>query len=679
METTLIMLAVTAAVILTVIVAIMLAIKHFYVVPNADEALVKTGGSKPVVSTGGGLWVIPMFHRVTRVSLKAVRIPIEREKQNALPTANKIMAEIKGELIVRVSPEDPSHVILAAQALGSAGSDSRQMEHLVQEQVDSLVTDALRTAAFKKTFQELNSGKKEFADEVTQLLAEDLGKLGLTLTAVTIPHLKQGEFTTDAGDVFAAEGQRNVAETVAKNKQETNAINREAEVKIQEQDVAARKRALALDLERKQLEADQARQVAEYEATQATEQKKALLAQEQARAVAEAEQNKAVATSRIKQEQETEAAQIAKDAAVATTKAKADAERKKAEEEAAKVKAEAEIARQKSVEAAAIAKEQAIKVADEQRQQAVAEAQVVREVAVAQKKAEEARARAEQAAAEAERQRAEQAIVTVEAEAKADREKKVVLIKAEEEAQKQKVAADRDAYVQTRQAEANRDAAQKQAEAEKAVAEGRANAERAAAEGRSAALKSEAEGKSEAAKAEAAGRAEALKVQAEAEAKARTLRADAEAEASLKEAEAKKALAEATLAEGKARAESERLLVEARNAVSTAVVVQAVAVKALEVAPDVVREFMQPITSVAEVKVLQINGLGGGEGSDGSNIPQTIMGAGLAASGALPLVKEAVKGLLENPDVKEIATALGGAASATLREAAQAVRTQPGA
>lgn len=665
--TTLIMLGVSAVVIVLLFAATMMAVRSFYRVPNADEALVKTGGSKPVVSTGGGLWVIPLFHRVARVSLRAVRIPIERTGTDALPTANKIPAEIRGELIVRVDQSNSDHIILAAQALGSDSGvhDGDQMGKVIQAQVDSLVTDALRTAAFKKQYERLNAEKKEFADEVTQLLGEDLAKLGLVLVAVTIPSIKQGEFSTEVGDVFAAEGQRNVAETVAKNRQETNKINRDAEIAIQEQDVAARKRALALDREQKELEAEQTRQVAEFTATKETETKKAVLTQEEARAVATAEQKKSVGLAQIKQEQEIEAAQIAQTQALAVQRAKAQTEQKKAEEDGARLQQEAEIARSKAVEAAKIAKEQAIKVADEQRQQAVAEAEIVREVAVASKKADEANARATQALAEAEQQRAAQTIITVEAEAKADREKRVVLIKADEEAGKQKAAADRDAYVQTRKAEADRDASVKRAEGMKVEADGRASA-----------LKADAEGKANALRAEAQGMADAKTVGADAEAKARTVRANAEFDASDKEAKAKIALAGAILEEGKARAESERLLTEARNAVSKETMFRDVAMEALRQAPAVMREFMAPVAKVADVKILQINGLGGGDG-DGPNLPATILGAGLATSGALPLVKEAVRGFSENPEVREVAHILGGLAKETLREAASAVRGDP--
>lgn len=678
MQTTLIMIGVAAVSIVLLIAAVMIAIKNFYVVPNADEALVKTGGEKPVVSTGGGLWVIPMFHRATRVSLKAVRIPIERVGGDALPTSNKIMAEIRGELIVRVSPEDVKHVITAAQTMGAAGAaGEKQMGAIIKDQVDSLVTDALRTAAFKKSFLELNSEKKEFADEVTKLLADDLGKLGLTLVAVTVPHIKQGEFTRDVGDVFAAEGQRNVAETVAQNRQETNLINRNAEIKVQEQDVAARKRALELSRQQSELEAEQGRQVAEYVATKDTETRMAVLTQEQARSVAEAEQKKAIATAQIAQDQAVEAALIAKNQTIAVATAKAAAEQKKAEEEATRVKLEAEITRQRAVETASIEKDKAVKVEDQRRVQAVSEAEVAREIAIANKRAEEANARATQALAEAERQKAEQSVVTVEAEAKADREKRVVVIKAAEEAEKAQVGADRDAYVQTKKAEGDRDAAKMRAEATKVEAEGRAHAVEAEADGRAKALRADAEGKAAAVTLEATGSAEAVTLTATAAAEARTIRANAEFEASDKEAKAKIALAEAVLEEGKAIAESERLLVEARNGVSKELLMRDVTIAIVNQAPAMIREFMTPITAVNDVKVLQINGLGGGD--DGGGIPGTIIGAGLAASGALPLVKEAMKGLAGNQDVQDMVGILGNAATASIRGAAKAIRAEDGA
>ena len=557
---------VVAVVSVLLILSMGVAAKAFYKVPEADEALVKTGGTRPSVSTGGGLWVIPLFHRVTRVSLRACRIPIDRVGNNALPTADKLMAEIRGELFVQVNPQSETDILQAVQSIGA--TNPSEMGAQVREKIDSLVTDSLRTAAFKKTFLELNSQKKEFADEVIGLLQEDLARLGLTLTAVSIPHIYQGRFTEDMGDVFAAEGRRNVAETVARNREETNQIERTAEVAIQRQDVEARELALRLDLLRKQKEADQRREVEEYEAEQ-------------------------VAATRLYV--------IDKDKKVAIEQAEANAAQAVAEQQATERSRVAEVAREKSVKTAEIEKHRALKVADEQRQQAVTEAEIAREVAIAAKKAEEAQARATQANAEAKQMEAEEATVTVEAKAQAERHKEVVTIQAREEAEKDRIAADRDAYVETR-------------------------------------------------------------------------RAQAELEASQKRAEARRVLAEAVLEEGRAQAEARRLEVEAENAIAAQLLVRDVAIKGLEVAPQMLHELMAPVANVAhDVKILQVNGLGGEDGEVGG-LPATILNTGLAAAGVTPFLKEATKAVIGNSEVNELTELIGGLAKTALKEATGSVK-----
>jgi len=564
---TLFALALTGGAILVTVLAAGVAAKSFYKVPVADEALVKTGGKRPAVSTGGGMWVIPLFHRITRLSLQAIRIPIDRVGDNALPTADKLMAEMRGELFVQVNPRSEADILQAVQSLGA--SNPADMAAIVRQKIDSLVTDALRTAAFKKSFLELNSQKKEFADEVIGLLQEDLARLGLTLTAVSIPHIYQGRFTEDAGDVFAAEGRRNVAETVARNREQTNRIEREAQIAIQEQDVSARERSLKLELVQKQKEADQRRQVDEYEAEQTAATRLAVLEQERATAVAEAQQARAVAETEIAEEQKVQTAKIRKI---------------------------------ETVETAEIAKVRALKVAEERRRQAIEEAEIAREVAIAAKRAEEAAARASQADAEAKQRESEEAILTVEAKATAQRHLEVITIKAREEASKEQIAADRNAYVET-------------------------------------------------------------------------TKATAELDAATKRAEARRILAEAILDEGRARAEARRLEVEAENAVASQLLLRDVAVKGLEVAPHMIRELMAPVANVAhDVKILQVQGLGGGENGEVGGLPATILNTGLAAAGVAPFLMEASKAVMGNSEVAELTDLISGLASQAMGGAADTLK-----
>jgi len=655
---TLITIGIIGAAIVFCLIGIFVAIKKFYVVPKADEALVVTGGKEPKISTGGGRWVIPMFHKVARVSLQAIRVPIIRIGPDSVPSADMIPSEIKGEMFVQVNPQDTKAIVLAVQSLGTSNPD--HMADLVRKKIDSQVTDALRTAAFQKTFIALNSEKKDFADQVMQLLQEDLNKLGLNLISVAVTHVTQGPFTQEEGDVIAAQGRRNVADTVQKNRQETNLITRNAEIEVQKQDVEAREKALELEFNQKKAEADQKRNVDEYEAAQTAETKKNVLLQQQAEEEAQAAQERAIAEAKAREAEKSEKAEIEKSKQVAianaqaeSEKATADAEKRKAEEEAERVAAEAEIAKSKAVEAARIEKEKALKVADEERQQAIEEAEVVRQKAVALVRAEEAAAKATQAAAEAEQKRAEEQVLTAEAEERAKREKVIVTIKAQEDAEKDRIDADKAAYVEVKKAEGERDAAKNRAEAVEAEAKGRADAK----------------------KAQAQGDAEAINIAAQAYANDVTARATADEEAAAKQAEAKKALAEATLKEGEAAAEAERLMVEAKNKLSSHLVLRDVALAAIDQAPSVVREIMEPVGKVAhDVKILQVNGLGGEDGEGASGLPATILNTGLAAAGVKPFLTEALKAVKDDPDMKDALGSVSGVIRGVVREAASGVK-----
>lgn len=668
--TTLIVIAIIAAAVVIGGLGIFAAIKKFYHVASTDEALVKTGGKQPTVAVGGGMWVIPMFHKAARISTRAITISIIRTGEDAVPSMDRIPAEIKGEMKVQINPASEADIILASQSLGAL--TPQEMGRRVQSEIDGLVTDALRTAAFKKTFIELNSQKQEFADDVLKMLGGDLKKFGLTLQAVAVTHVKQGPFTGGAGDVLDAEGRKNVASTVENNRQLTNKITRDAEVQIATQDVDARDKRLAEELRQKKLEADNTRQVAEYEAEQKAETEKNVLLQTQAEEEARAAQARAIAEAKAKEAEKAEKAEIAKaeqvairqaqaraaqkeaDQEAAIREAKAEAARKVADEEAAQQKESAEIAKNKAVEEARIAKEQAVKVADEQRQQAIETAEVERQVAVAEKRAEEAAARAQQAEAESEQRAAEEKVVTVQETAQADRAKQIVVIKAREAAERDQIDADKDAYVAAKKAEGERDAAKKRAEAAEAEATGLANAK----------------------KAQASGDAEAIKIAAAAFAQDKTVRAEAEFTASENEANARIKLAEATLKQGEAEAEAKRLLVEAENKVAMPIIIRDVLLATLQTdtLPKLAHEIMSPVANVAhDVKVLQVNGLGGGEGNGMIDIPSTVLGTGLALSGALPVIKGFVTGALKNPDVKDTVGALSNVAKSALREAAAGV------
>ncbi len=602
-----------------VLAVVLLTMAKFYRRCGADEALVRTGAGGNKVVIGGGVTVYPILHQLLRVSLRSIKLSVERSGKNALVTRDKIKANVTTELYIKVEPiaED---VLAAARSFGERNLD----EHAISELIEGKLTDALRSVAANQTFLDLHGKRKEFAEHIQAALTEELKKNGLTLENVSITALAMVPVKElDPHDVFDAEGLRAITDSVQSNSELTNRIQREKENAIKQTNVDARKRALEMEQEQAFAEADQARRVAEYGATQQAETARAVFMQQQHRETARIQQEQGIAIaqqSRLLAERE---------AAIAAEKAQMAAQiAKEREVEAAtiekqKVVQAAEIERQKALEAATIVKEQAVETA-----------RIAKQIAVTRSEEEAARAAALKSAAESEQQRAAQAIITVELTAKANREKEIAIIKADEAAQQSRIAAEREAFKARVEAEAR-------AAAVKAQADGAAAAQRAQAEGEVARAK----GVAESQQLQAEAQATVVRTAAQAEADRERIAAEARAAAAQLEAAAMMALADATLRKGQAEAEARRLTVEAENAVDTRIMMRDATLKMLDVLPAVTRELMAPAKAISEVKVLQVNGLGanghdGAAGAGAFGAASPILKTILEAGAAYPLLKE---------------------------------------
>jgi uncharacterized membrane protein YqiK len=595
-----------------VLVTLFTVIAKFYRRCGADEALVRTGSGGNKVVIGGGTVVYPILHQLLRVSLRSVKLSVERSGRNALVTADKIKANVTTELYIKVEPiaED---VLAAARSFGERNLD----EHAIGDLIEGKLTDALRSVAANKTFMALHTQRKEFAESIQAVLAEELKKNGLTLENVSITAFAMVPVTElDAHDVFDADGLRAITESVQTNREKTNQIQREKDNAIHAQDVTARMRQLELEQTQKQAEADQARRVSEYAALQASETAKAVYIQEQSRDLAGYEKQKAVETGRIAQEQAIAIANAAKqraerEALIAAEQGQQAAEiAKQRVIEAANIDKEkivqaAEIDRQKALEAATIDKEKVVGAALVSKEQAIEVARISKTVAVTQSEEALARAAAAKAIALAEEEKAKQEIVTVEETAKARREKQILVIKAEAEADVKRALADGEA----------------------AKARGLAEAGLNAAKGRAAVVQADAD-------------AEAMRLK---------IGADARAIAAGKDAEATITLANALAQKGAAEAEARRKMVDAENAVALKFVLRDVLIHAINKAPDLARELMEPAKAIKEIRVLQTNngGSGNGNGALGSATP--IIKTVLEAGAAYPLFKQLVEFAQNDP------------------------------
>jgi flotillin len=596
------------------------AVKQFYRRCSADEALVRTGSGGVRVYIGEGAFVMPVLHQLMRVSLKSIKLMVDRSgKQHALVTADKIKANVTTELYVKVEPLEES-VRAAARSFGTNNLD----QHVVADLIEGKLTDALRSSAANKTFNDLHTNRQAFADSIKKTLADELKHNGLILENVSITSFAMLPVTQlDPNDVFDAEGMRTITETVQLNLERTNLIKTEKANQIEAQNVISTKKSLALKQEQAYAEADQSRQIAEYAAKQTAETAQAVYIQQQAKELAELEKDRMVSLARIEQQRALQEADLQRQAKVASAEAAKKRTEKEAQIASEKAQQAAEIAKQREIETATIEKQKAVQTAEVDRQkvleaaniarqkvieaaniekqQVVETANIAKQIAVLKSEEEAARAGAAKAVATAEEEAATQNIVTVEETAKANREKQIALIKSEEEAQRSRIGADREAYKIRLEAETG--AATKKAAADGEIAQAR-------------------------------GIAEANRVEAE----GRALAAAQDAQATI-------TLAEAYLRKGQSEAESRRLQVEAENAVAMKFVLRDVALKALDVLPAVTRELMSPAQHISEIKILQMQG-GLGSGGEASGQPgamgvaspvlKTIMEAGAA----YPLLRE---------------------------------------
>ncbi len=451
--------------IITVLFTLVAIVSKLYVRPSADEAYVRTGmGGRKLIVDGGALY-IPGIHQMKRVQLNVIELGVERTGSDALLTQDNLRADVSASFYVKVMKAEED-ILQAAATLpevtrGSVG----EIERLIQNKLVA----ALRAAAANRSLADLNTKRKEFAEEVQASLAEDLQANGLTLESVNILRLDQAPHDTLNPDtnVFDAQGATTAARLVAEQKLQRTQIETSTEQLIAEQRTQSAKILAERELEKKSAEANAL-----------TRQRTALAESE--RAAQEAE-------TKARTSQEIATAESAREAQVARTE----------QERQTKV---AFAQAQQEIEVAELSRQQAVQIANENRERAMTEASIARETAVqlatrqqqiSVAEAEKKRADAEtlQLAAQKDRQAAEQAVQTTVAVAEANRKRETEVIAQEAIVRRQTLEqqgkADVQSYTVIKEAESKEIAARAdatallvRAEAEQKAATLHANAER---------------------------------------------------------------------------------------------------------------------------------------------------------------------------------------------------------
>ncbi len=474
--------------ILLSLVAIWGYTRVYTITPN-NEAFVRNGGifkKEKTVILNGGCVVIPGFHEITRVPLREISIDVVRQGNLAVRTKDYLRANMRVTFYVCINA-DKDAVLTAAQRLSKQGKIS---ETDIKDALEKRADDAIRAAAKKKSIAEIDSDKLGFAEEVLDLIQQDLRKVGLTLNNIAISEIEESD-TYDQNNYFDAQGVRLRTETIQKSikqkldveldtQREKKEIELSTRVAIEQNELQAEKQSLTIAKEKEEAKLTQMKEIEFLKAQRAREVQES---KDQESAKIERNkilQDKAIQEEKIKQTFAVKQSQIEADIALEEQNKLLKVTQSLQQQESEV----AEIERQKTVEASRLI----AKIAIAEAEQKSSIAQQTSAIAIANKER-------ERFVAEAQRAKAEESVLTATKVEDAERSKQLAVIVAEREAQEKRIAdqnvVEIDVFRKRRQAEIARQAADLEAEAIRILAEANQFKEMAEAQGKRALIESE--------------------------------------------------------------------------------------------------------------------------------------------------------------------------------------------
>ncbi len=437
-------LAISAVVLIVVLLGMAVLFSKFYRKVGPEEAIVLTGKGGLRAATGTGIWVIPILHRAHEMDLSVKRIEIHRRGEAGLVCKDNIRADIEVAFFVRVN-NTTEDILMVAQSLGCKRASER--EALV-ELFDAKFSEGLKTVGKHFDFVELYEARDRFKEQILKVIGTDLN--GYVLDDCAIDFLEQTPLEMhNPHNILDAEGIKKITELTAKEHMRANEITREKEKTIKKQDVEAREAILAL--ERQQVEAEQKQQREIAEVT-AREQAQAAKVQQEERLKAE--------NARIATEEQVNVAEQNKDRQIIVAMKSKERTEKVETERVEKDRQLEVVDRERFVELAVIDKDKAVEVEKRNIQEVIRERVIVERSVVEQK---ERIKDTEQFAAADRGKRVE---VTV-----AEREAQEALVKQVKAAEASKLAAELHAQQIVIEAEAQRVSAEKEMAATKMLAE----------------------------------------------------------------------------------------------------------------------------------------------------------------------------------------------------------------
>lgn len=238
------------------ILAFFVVLSMFYKKIPQGKAIVRTGVGGTKVAFNKGMYVVPVFHRMEIMDISVKKIEIARMQHDGLICKDNIRADIKVAFFVRVN-KSVDDVVNVAQNLGcDRASDPETLKNIFE----SKFSEALKTVGKKFDFIELYEARREFREEILNIIGTDLN--GYILDDCAIDYLEQTELKFLSPDnILDSEGIKKITELTAKQNMNANLIRREEEKVIKKQDVEAREAILELERQLAEKEEKQRREI----------------------------------------------------------------------------------------------------------------------------------------------------------------------------------------------------------------------------------------------------------------------------------------------------------------------------------------------------------------------------------------------------------------------------------
>jgi len=160
---------------LVIIIAIIYWVMNWlYRRSTKEVAFVRTGflGEKVVIDGGAFVW--PIIHDITPVNMNTLPLGVQREKESALITMDRMRVDVDAEFYVRVRPTAEA-VSIAGATLGRRTLQAENLHALLAGKFES----ALRAIAGEMTLEELHQQRGVYVNRVAELAQEALTKNGL--------------------------------------------------------------------------------------------------------------------------------------------------------------------------------------------------------------------------------------------------------------------------------------------------------------------------------------------------------------------------------------------------------------------------------------------------------------------------------------------------------------------